>query len=134
MKGPDDCIHLTPEICIAIHEKSISSFGGTNGTRSMDLLESAVAAPQAAFGGTSTFTDLIDVAGAYLFYLCANHPFLDGNKRTALGACLVFLRINGVITAPDSKEWETLTLDVASGAISRTEVTERLRLLVSDAV
>lgn len=99
----------------------------------MDLLESAVAAPQAAFGGTSTFTDIIDVAAAYLFYLCANHPFLDGNKRTALGACLVFLRVNGAVTAPDSKAWESLTLDVASGAISRIEVTDRLRELVSDA-
>lgn len=97
----------------------------------MDLLESTVAAPQSGFGKTSTFIDLTDVAGAYLFYLCANHPFLDGNKRTALGACLVFLRVNGAVTAPDSKAREQLTLDVASGVISRIEVTDRLRELVS---
>ncbi|MEM1444100.1 MAG: type II toxin-antitoxin system death-on-curing family toxin [Verrucomicrobiota bacterium] len=74
---------------------------------------------------------MIDIAGAYLFYLCANHPFLDGNKRTALGACLVFLKINGATASPDSKEWETLTLEVAAGSLSRKEVTERLRTLVS---
>jgi len=132
MNGAEDCQHLTTDICIAIHEASIEKFGGTNGLRSMDLLESAVAAPQAAFGGTSTFEDLIDIAAAYLFYLCANHPFLDGNKRTALGACLVFLRVNGARTTPDSKEWETLTMEVASGSLSRAEVSERLRKLVSD--
>ncbi len=131
MKGPDECRHLTPEICLAIHEASIQRFGGISGVRSPELLESAVAAPQSAFGGQSTFSDLIDIAGAYLFYLCANHPFLDGNKRTALGACLVFLRINGAQPSPDSKDWETLTLEVASGKLSRTDVTEHLRKLVA---
>jgi death-on-curing protein len=57
------------------------------------LLESAVAAPQATFGGQSVFADLIEVAAAYLFYLCKNHPFIDGSKRAALGACIVFLRL-----------------------------------------
>jgi death-on-curing family protein len=44
----------------------------------------------------STYVDLAEVAAAYLYYLCQNHPFVDGNKRTALGACLVFLRLNGI--------------------------------------
>jgi len=62
-----------------------------------------------------------------LFYLCRNHPFVDGNKRTALGACLVLLRLNGLKPAPDSPEWEALTLDVASGKVNREQTTARLR-------
>ena len=56
---------------------------------------------------------MIEVAAAYLFYLCSNHPFLDENKRAALGACLVFLRLNGYTPAPDGDDWENLTLAVA---------------------
>lgn len=63
--------------------------------RDINLLQSAVAAPQASFGGVSAFSDTVEIAGAYLYYLCSNHPFVDDNKRVALGACLVFLQLNG---------------------------------------
>ncbi|MDA0810777.1 MAG: type II toxin-antitoxin system death-on-curing family toxin [Verrucomicrobia bacterium] len=129
--GANDCLHLTLEIVEEIHAEAIAQFGGSFGLRDRAMLESAVAAPQASFGGRSPFTDVIDVAGAYLFYLCSNHPFIDGNKRAALGACLVFLQLNGISPAPDSVEWENLTMAVAAGALARDEVTERLRTLVS---
>jgi len=132
MKGPDGCVHLTLEIVLAIHRESIERFGGSDGLRSRDLLESAIAAPQASFGGKSPFSDLLEIGAAYLFYLCANHPFLDGNKRTALATCLVFLKINGARPSPDSREWESLTMAVADGSISRVEATEKLRMLVPD--
>jgi death-on-curing protein len=127
---PDDCFHLTTEIVLEIHAEAIAWFGGAEGIRDMALLESAVAAPQAGFGGKSPFGDLPEVAAAYLFYLCRNHPFLDGNKRVALGACLVFLRLNGIETQADGPEWEELILDVAASAIDRTETTARLRKLL----
>ena len=130
MKSVDSCIHLTSALVIEIHLSAIKKFGGSPGIRSQELLDSGVAAPQASFGGESPFADLIEVAAAYLFYLCANHPFIDGNKRAALGACLVFLKINGATPSPDSKDWETITLDVAAGKLSRGETTERLRKLV----
>lgn len=130
MRQIDDCYHLSVELVLRIHEESIRRFGGAAELRSRDLLESAVAAPQAAFGGASVFADLIEVAAAYLFYLCSNHPFMDGNKRTALGACLVFLKLNGAKPAPDSNHWEALTLDVAGGRIDRATTTARLRELV----
>lgn len=133
MRGIDDCYHLSVEMVLKIHEESIRRFGGAPELRSRDLLESAVAAPQAAFGGASVFSDLIEVAAAYLFYLCSNHPFVDGNKRTALGACLVFLKLNGAKPAPDSDDWEALTLDVAGGRIDRATTTARLRELVEAA-
>jgi death on curing protein len=126
----NNSLHLTIEIVLEIHAEAISRFGGSTGLRDRALLESAIAAPQASFGGVSHFADVIDVAAAYLFYLCSNHPFVDGNKRVALGSCLVFLQLNGFKPAPDSEEWETLTLAVAASVLSRDEVTARLRKLV----
>lgn len=130
MREPNDCFHLSVDTVLKIHEESVRRFGGSPELRSRDLLESAVAAPQAAFGGESVFSDVIEIAAAYLFYLCSNHPFVDGNKRTALGACIVFLKLNGARPTPDSPDWEALTLDVAGGRIDRDATTKRLRALV----
>jgi len=130
MKSPANCVHLTVDIVLETHAEAIVRFGGSDGLREPALLESAVATPQATFGGSSPYRDLVEVAGAYLFYLCGNHPFVGGNKRVALGACLVFLQLNGLEPAPDSEQWETLTLDVDAGKLSRHETTKRLRKLV----
>lgn len=127
---PDDCIHLTVEIVKEIHEAVIAEFGGLRGVRDEGLLSSAVAAPQATFAGSSPFADLVEVAAAYLFYLCRNHPFNDGNKRVALASSVVFLRLNGIEPGPDSSEWEALLLEVASSALDRDGTTERLRALI----
>jgi death-on-curing protein len=89
-----------------------------------------VAAPQATFGGRSPFTDLVEVAAAYLFYLCRNHPFNDGNKRAAIASAIVFLRLNGIEPAADSEAWEKLMLDVAASKLDREQTTARLRKLV----
>ena len=127
---PEDCFHLTVEIVREIHAKAVAMFGGSDGIREMALLESAVAAPQATFGGKSPYRDLAEAAAAYLFYLCRNHPFMDGNKRAALGACIVFLRLNGIEPRRDRPDWEELTLAVASGGLDRDQATERLRKLL----
>ena len=124
---PENCFHLTVEIVREIHAEAIGRFGGSDGVREMALLESAVAAPQASFGGGSPYQDIAEVAAAYLFYLCKNHPFVDGNKRAALGACIVFLRLNGIEPKTDGPEWEELTLAVAASEIDRDEATRRLR-------
>jgi death-on-curing protein len=127
---PEDCFHLTIEIVREIHDQAVKIFGGLHGIRDEALLASAVFAPQSSFGGKSPYVDLIDVAAAYLFYLGRNHPFLDGNKRTAMAAAVVFLRVNGFDPAADSDDWERLVLDVASGKIDREQTTRRLRKLV----
>src|SRR4029077_5017412 len=111
---PDDCFHLTVEIVREIHDEAVKNFGGLHGIRDEALLASAVFAPQSSFGGKSPYVDLIDIAAAYSFYLCRNHPFLDGNKRTALAAAIFFLRLNEFDPAADSDEWERLVLDVAA--------------------
>jgi death-on-curing protein len=121
---------LTVEIVREIHEEAIATFGGSDGVRDSALLESAVAAPQASFGGRSPYRDLAEVAAAYLYYLCRNHPFIDGNKRAALGSCIVFFRLNGIEPKPDGPEWEELVLAIASGKLDREQATIRLRELL----
>jgi death on curing protein len=123
--------HLTVANVLEVHAEAIGQFGGSAGIREMALLESAVAAPQASFGGESVYTDIIEVAAAYLFFLCRNHPFVDGNKRTALGACIIFLRLNAIEPQPDGQSWEDLTLDVAASRLDRDQATQRLRALVN---
>lgn len=124
--------HLTVAVVLEIHAEAISEFGGSLGVREMVLLESAVAAPQASFGGESVYTDIAEVAAAYLFFLCRNHPFVDGNKRAALGACIIFLRLNGIEPQVDGQFWEDLTLDVASSKLGRDQTTQRLRALIGE--
>ncbi|MEI6713541.1 MAG: type II toxin-antitoxin system death-on-curing family toxin [Verrucomicrobiota bacterium] len=125
-----NCFHLTVEIIKKIHAEAIQQFGGSDGAREIALLESALGAPQATFGGNSPYEDRTEIAAAYLFYLCRNHPFVDGNKPTALGACILFLRLNGIEPTGDGPEWEDLTVAVASSLIDRDETTIRLRTLL----
>ena len=127
---PDSCIHLTVDIVKEIHDAVLAEFGGSGGIRDEGLLHSAVAAPQATFGGESPFADLAEVAAAYLFYICRNHPFIDGNKRTAMTAAIVLLRLNKVEPAPDSEKWEALVLDVAGSGLDRDSTTKRLKALL----
>jgi death-on-curing protein len=116
----------------AIHAEVLAAHGGSPGIRDEALLESAVHAPQASMMGHPVFEDPLDVAAAYLFYICRNHPFIDGNKRAALATCLVFLSENGLLPNEelDTDSWERFTLDVAASALDREQTTERLRRLV----
>jgi death-on-curing protein len=127
---PDDCFHLTVEVVREIHVEALERFGGLDGVRDENLLAAAVLAPQSIFGGQSPYGDIVEIAAAYLFYLCQNHPFLDGNKRTAMMAAIVFLRLNGFEPAPDSDDWENLLFDVAASKLDRDATTRRLRKLL----
>lgn len=127
---PEDCIHLSIETVREIHAVALKRFGGSEGVRDENLLASAVLTPQSSFGGKSPYTDIVEVAAAYLYYLCGNHPFIDGNKRTAMVAAIVFLRLNRVEPAADSDEWEAFVLDVASSKLDRDATTRRLRKLL----
>ena len=126
----DNCTHLSVEIVKAIHDAALENYGGLQGIREEALLHSAVAAPQATYGGQTVYADLVEVGAAYLFYIASNHAFLDGNKRTALMAGIVFLRINGLHPLPDSPDWHLLMEDVGASRLNRDQTTERLRALV----
>lgn len=124
--------HLDVAGVLAIHAEVLAAHGGLPGLRDVGLLESAVAAPQASFGGQPLIDDPIEVAAAYLFYLCRNHPFADGNKRTALAAALVFLDANGLLADPGLPakaidDWESMVLDIAASKFDRGQTTGRLR-------
>ncbi len=124
--------HPTVSAVLAIHQEVLAAHGGSPGLRDQSLLESAVAAPKATMTGQPLFSDPMEIAAAYLFYPCQNHPFLDGNKRTAVATCLVFLSENGLLPDEnlDADAWEKLTLGVASGKLDRAQAAKALRKLV----
>ena len=124
--------HLTVSAVKAIHAEVLAAHGGSPGLRDENLLESAIAAPQATMMGRPLISDRIEIAAAYLFYLCCNHPFIDGNKRTALASCLVFLETNELLPTKKlpTEDWETFVLDIAASRINRDETTARLRKLL----
>ena len=124
--------HLTVEAVKAIHREVLAAHGGAAGIRDETLLESAVAAPQASMMGQPLISDPIEIAAAYLFYICKNHAFVDGNKRTALAACLVFLEENGLLadTKLPINDWEQFVIDVAANQLDRATTTRRLRKLL----
>lgn len=125
-------IHLTVTAVKAIHDEVLRAHGGSAGIRDEALLESSIAAPQATMMGKVLISDPIEIAAAYLFYICRDHAFIDGNKRTALAACLVFLEVNGLLSDPKlpADEWEALVIDVGSSKLDREGTTARLRALL----
>lgn len=129
-------VHLTVESVEEIHKAVLEAHGGRPGIRERALLESAVSATQATVFGEPVFKDDIEIGAAYLFYLCRNHAFFDGNKPVGLAACLIFLEANGCmpddgLPARDVEAWEALVLDVASSRLDRDQTTERLRALLA---
>jgi death-on-curing protein len=113
---------LTVEHVLAIHQRMIEEFGGDPAVRDEGLLESAVMMPTAQFAGQFLHADLAAMAAAYLFHICGNHAFVDGNKRTALAAAEVFIVLNGRRLRATSRELERLTLGVAEGRLSKADV------------
>jgi death-on-curing protein len=127
-----DITFLTVEDVIAIHAQQVARFGGSPGLRDRGLLESAVAQPQASFDGQHVHHDLFDMASAYHFHLVQNHAFIDGNKRIGLAAALVFLDLNGVPIDEGTDVLYELTVAVARGECTKSEVADALRGIASD--
>ena len=120
---------LTLAEVIAIHADQVQCYGGRDGVRDLGLLQSALAQPEASFGGAWLHKDLYDMAAAYAYHLCQNHPFLDGNKRTALASALVFLALNGVSINDPKGRLADAMLAVASGQLDKSQLAELLRTL-----
>ncbi|MGB3651334.1 MAG: type II toxin-antitoxin system death-on-curing family toxin [Rivularia sp. (in: cyanobacteria)] len=111
---------------IEIHLDQVASFGGTAGVRDEGLLESALAQPQATFFGEYLHTTIYEQAAAYLYHIAKNHPFIDGNKRTAFAVMDTFLRINNYVLNTNNQETYTLVLQVAQGSIEKKEIANYL--------
>jgi death-on-curing protein len=123
-------VFLSVDHVLEIHERMIAEFGGDAAVRDRGLLESAVAMPSARFGGEFLHATRAEMAAAYLFHLCKNHPFVDGNKRTALASAEMFLLLNGyTLTAPDT-ELGDIVVAVADGSMGKSELTAVFRTLV----
>jgi death-on-curing protein len=115
---------LSVKSVLLVHRRVVEEFGGDPGLRDRGLLESAVSMPQSSFAGEYLHAGMAEMAAAYHYHLCANHPFVDGNKRVAVAAAEVFLLVNGIELAASDKELEELTLGVAGGDMSKEAVVE----------
>lgn len=107
---------------LAIHQNTVEHEGGGQGIRDIALIESAVAAPTASFGGHYLHPDLASMTAALMFSLVSNHGFVDGNKRVGTLAALVFLEVHGIEIYPPADQLERVTLAVASGQMSKDEL------------
>jgi len=119
-----DPLFLSLDEVLEIHEQQIKRYGGASGLRDAAGLESAVATPQATFGGEFLHTSIPAMAAAYLFHLCQNHAFIDGNKRVGANSAVTFLLMNGWEPTFDENELVRLVLSVASGVLDKAGVIE----------
>lgn len=104
---------------IEIHSNQIARYGGSPGSRDIELLQSAIAMPAAGCGGDYLHADICEMAAAYLFHIIRNHPFVDGNKRTGLVASLVFLIMNGFELHASEDSFEAMVRLVAEGKMDK---------------
>ena len=120
---------LTLAEIVEIHSDQIEQYGGTDGIRDINLLSSAAAMPYASFSGDFLHNDIFEMAAAYAYHISQNHPFVDGNKRTALASALVFLDLNGIsLIDPEEKLYKSM-ISLATGKLNKTEFAEILRNL-----
>ena len=112
-------VWLTLELLLAVHDEQIAEHGGASGLRDRGLLESALARPRNHAGHGAP--DPAELGALYALAIARNHPFIDGNKRTAFVALETFLALNGrALTASDA-EATIMMLDMAAGTISDTD-------------
>jgi death-on-curing protein len=121
-----DPLFLSKEQVLAFHNQQLELFGGQAGVGDMSLLESALFQPLNIWLYQQG-ADLFDLASAYAFHLAKNHPFHDGNKRTAFQACLAFLAGNGIIVDAEDLEIYDHVIKLTTSTISKTEFAEYLR-------
>ena len=107
---------------LTILRDQIARYGGDFGVRDLGLVSSAIAVPQASFEGKRLHADLYEMAAAYAFHLCQNHPFVDGNKRVALVSALVFLDLNGITVSDPDDRLYPLMMSVATGVAQKPEI------------
>lgn len=118
---------LTLDEVLGIHADQIRTYGGGSGVRDLERLRSALAMPETTFDGEYLHPSVFEMAGAYLFHIARNHPFVDGNKRTALMCALVFLGLNDDQLEVDPDELYQLVDGVAAGSVDKAEVTVFLK-------
>jgi death-on-curing protein len=113
---------LTIEEVLLLHARLIQRIGGSDGVRDMGMLESALARPRTTFDDPDLYPGLWHKAAALMHSLVKNHPFVDGNKRTALTATGLFLELNGHMLVASDDEAASFVLGVATGILGPEEM------------
>jgi death-on-curing protein len=121
---------LRTDAVLAMHRRQIAEHGGGDGVRDMGLLESALSRPK-NLEAYETDADVARFAAAYALGIAKNHPFVDGNKRTALVACRTFLILNGYQLNAEPADKYLTFLSLAEGSLSEEELAEWLRQRVT---
>ena len=125
MSDSDEPLWITYQQAVAIHGRQLRRFGGAPGLRDEGMLRSALERPINKWRSEQAQMD--ELAAAYAFDLAKNHAFVDGNKRIAFMAIMVFLRKNGVAFSPDPAEATTLILSLAAGEVSEQSLVRWIR-------
>jgi len=112
---------------IEIHDCLVQDFSGKLGIRDLGLLSSDVEMPRAQFGGQFLHESIFDQAAAYLFHISKNHPFIDGNKRTAAISSLIFLEDNKIFLSFDEIRFEKMVIETATGKLKKQEISFMLK-------
>jgi death on curing protein len=107
---------------LAFHSQQIALFGGSDGVRDLGLLESALARPKNLFTYAETAVTMADLGASYAFGIARNHPFVDGNKRTAMQVSFVFLEFNGFPVTASQEEACLTFLSLAAGEITEAQL------------
>jgi len=107
---------------ISLHKRLLSEFGGSDGIRDAALLDSALARPKNRFVYAEIPVSIAELAAAYAYGICRNHPFVDGNKRTAMGVAMLFSEFNGVEVNTTQEDAYLTFLRLAEGTISEEEL------------
>lgn len=115
-------LFLTLDEVLSLHEEQIRLFGGSSGVRETNLLLSAIGNVEATFGEVFLHETIFEMAAAYLYGICRNHPFVDGNKRSAVAAALTFLDMNGIEVDAEENEFYDLVIGVAEGRVSKAAI------------
>ncbi|THF67063.1 type II toxin-antitoxin system death-on-curing family toxin [Pseudothauera nasutitermitis] len=118
-------------LALAIHDRQLAEHGGAGGVRDDALLDSALARPQQRRAYGDPPPELADLAASLACGLAHNHPFVDGNKRTAAVACEVFIELNGGVLQADDLELYPQYIGLADGTISETEFAQWLRARIA---
>lgn len=122
---------LLKEIVLTIHDDQIRLYGGAYGVRDAAGLDAAVHMPRAQFDGQYLHSSIFQMAAAYGFHLCQNHPFLDGNKRTAGMAMFTFLQLNALEPIATETDYFITMMAVANGNMSKEQLADWLRTAVN---
>jgi death-on-curing protein len=119
-----DIRFLTLAEVVAIHADQVGRYGGAAEIRDLAGLLSALAMPEAGIGEERFHAFPFEMAAAYAFHICLNHPFVDGNKRTGLAAALIFLRLNGVTVSDPQERLFEVMMGVAAGEATKAQLAE----------